>query len=78
MASHSKWFMGAFPSDLPLALGEVQGSQCCSLPKVMVGVSPVQVLAARVLLLKSQRDVISVSVSLTVQNGNDIFVQFLL
>lgn len=46
MASRSKWFMGAFPSDLLLALGEVQGSQCCFLPKVMLGVSPVEALVA--------------------------------
>lgn len=77
MGACSNMFVGTFPSDLFLALGEDQGSHCYSLLKVLVGVSPSEAMFARVLLLKSQCDIIAVSVSLTIQTGNDIFIQLL-
>ena len=72
MASCSNLLVGTSPSDLFLALGEVQGSHCYSLLKVIVGVSPLEALFARV-LLKSQCDIITVSVSLTIQNWKQHF-----
>lgn len=76
MAACRNMFVGTLPSDLFLALGEDQGSHCYSLLKVLVGVSLLEAMFAPV-LVKSQRDIIAVSVSLTIQTGNDIFIQLL-